>query len=89
VLRGTVLELLGGEEQAPQRLANIFGPGPELWRLAQDLHEARTRLTPEAAARARRAADRQILPEPTDVRVLQDLLEPAFHGQVVVDTSEC
>jgi SAM-dependent methyltransferase len=84
-LRRAVLELLGSERRARELLGAPLDANAEL---AADLRDARARLTPEAAARAGRAADRQILPEPTDVGVLQELLVRSFHGELVVDASE-
>jgi SAM-dependent methyltransferase len=84
-LRGAVLEMLASERRAREILSGIPGASTEL---ELDLQRARARLTPEASARARRAADRQILPRPTDVSVLQDPLTRWFRGEIIVDASE-
>lgn len=77
-LRAAVQSLLGGGRRAHALPAEV----------ERDLAAARSQLTPEAAERARRAADRQILPQPTDVAVLRELLARSFHGEIAVDRSE-
>jgi SAM-dependent methyltransferase len=84
-LRRAVLEMIGSERRAREILACLPGGAAEL---EADLAEARARLTPERATAARRAADRQILPEPTDVSLLKDQLARAFHGELVIAAAE-
>jgi SAM-dependent methyltransferase len=82
-LRGAVLTMLASEARTRELLAGL--PGDEI---ADDLARARAGWTPELAARARLAADRQILPAPNDLGALLRPMARWFHGEIVVDSAE-
>ncbi len=80
-LRKTFLACLNSEEKFSEILSKVpENHYPDYADLPHKLREIKQRLTPELAAEAQIRANRQILPNPTDFKHIEQALEQNFTG---------